>query len=172
MKSYSTKNGRIAIVREAIEEDARALTDVVNSVASEERYIVTEKSREDWDKAVSEIREKKRGLLIVAQVDGKVVGMAHLTKGKWEKNRHVGFLGMVILKGFREIGIGTAMMDYMMGWAIQERLEKISLSVFSTNERAIRLYEKFGFKLEGTINRQYKIEGKYVDELFMRKFLT
>ena len=172
MKSYPTKNGRTVIIREATEKDAKAITDIVNSVASEKRYIVTEKSREDWDKAVSEIREKERGLLMVAQVNGKVVGMGHLTKGKWEKNRHVGFLGMVILKEFREIGIGTAMMDYMMRWARQEQLEKISLSVFSTNKRAIRLYQKFGFELEGTIKRQYKIEGKYVDELFMRKFLT
>jgi len=171
MKPYPTKNGQIVIVREASKEDARAITDVVNSVASEKRYILTEKSREDWDKAVSEIKEKGRGLLIVAQADGKVVGMGHLTKGKWEKNRHVGFLGMVILKEFREIGIGTAMMDYMMRYARQERLEKISLNVFSTNERAIHLYQKFGFKLEGAIKRQYKIEGKYVDELFMRKFL-
>lgn len=172
MKSYPTKNGRTVIIRETCEEDARAITDMINNVASEKRYIVTEKSREDWDKAVSEIREEERGLLIVAQVNGKVVGMGHLTKGKWEKNRHVGFLGMVILKEFREIGIGTAMMDYMMRWAGQEQLEKISLSVFSTNKRAIRLYQKFGFELEGTIKRQYKIEGKYVDELFMRKFLT
>lgn len=171
MKSYPTKNGRVVIVREASEKDARVMTDVVNSVALEKRYIVTEKSREDWDKAISEIREQKRGLLVVAQVNGKVVGMGHLTKGKWEKNRHVGFLGIVILTDFREIGIGTAMTDYMMRWARQERLEKISLSVFSTNKRAIRLYQKFGFELEGTIKRQYKIEGEYVDELFMRRFL-
>lgn len=172
MKSYPTKNGRIVIVREASEEDAKAITDVVNSVASEKCYIVPEKSREDWDKAVSEMRDKGRGLLVVAQVDGKVVGMGHLTKGRWEKNMHVGFLGMVILKEFREIGIGTAIMDYMTRWARQEQLEKISLSVFSTNKRAIRLYQKFGFESEATIKRQYKIEGKYVDELFMRKFLT
>jgi len=118
------------------------------------------------------MRQKERGLLLVAQVNGKVVGMGHLAKGKWEKNRHVGFLGIVLLKGFREIGIGTAMTDYMLRWARQEQLEKLSLRVFSTNKRAIGLYQKFGFESEAVIKRQYKLEGEYVDELFMRKFLT
>jgi RimJ/RimL family protein N-acetyltransferase len=51
-------------------------------------------------------------------------------------------------------------------------LENISLRVFSTNKRAIGLYQKFGFESEGAIKRQYKLEGEYVDEVFMRKFLT
>jgi len=172
MKSYPTKDGRIVVIRDANEKDAKAITDVVNSVASEKRYIFVEKSREDWDNAIIEMKQKERGLLLVAQVKEKVVGMGHLAKGKWEKNRHVGFLGMVLLKKFREVGIGTAMTDYMLRWARQEQLEKISLRVFSTNERAIGLYQKFGFESEAVIKRQYKFEGEYMDELFMRKFLT
>ena len=172
MKSYPTKDGRIVIIREANEEDAKAITDVVNSVASERRYIFIEKSREDWENAISEMRQKERGLFLVAQVKEKVVGMGHLAKGKWEKNRHAGFLGIVLLKRFREVGIGTAMTDYMMRWARQEQLEKISLRVFSTNKRAIGLHQKFGFESEAVIKRQYRLEGEYVDELFMRKFLT
>jgi len=64
------------------------------------------------------------------------------------------------------------MMDYMMEWAsTQEGLEKISLTVFSTNNVAISLYKKFGFITEGRMERHFKIEGKYIDDVAMAKFL-
>ncbi|MDH7563284.1 MAG: GNAT family protein [Candidatus Bathyarchaeota archaeon] len=70
------------------------------------------------------------------------------------------------------MGVGTAMINYLLGWTEKQRgLEKISLSTFSTNLPAIKLYRKFGFKIEGRSRRQYKIHGKYVDEITMGKFL-
>ncbi len=171
MKQYLLKNGRKFTVREANEDDAEAIKNVVNSVASEKYYVVPERSREDWDEAIREVKNRK-GLIIVTQLDEKTVGMAHLVRGKFEKNKHVGFLGISILKEFRKIGIGTAMMKYIMEWARRQKgLEKVSLTVFSTNEAAINLYRTFGFQIEGMSKRQYKIEGKYIDETIMGKFL-
>lgn len=171
MKQYLLKNGQTMTVREANEDDAEAIKNVVNSVASEKYYVVPERSREDWDEAIREIKNRK-GLIIVTQLDEKTVGMAHLVRGKFEKNKHVGFLGISILKEFRKIGIGTAMMQYIMEWARRQKgLEKVSLTVFSTNEAAINLYRTFGFQIEGMSKRQYRIEGKYIDETIMGKFL-
>jgi len=171
MKQYLLKNGQTMTVREANEDDAEAIKNVVNSVASEKYYVVPERSREDWDEAIREIKNRK-GLIIVTQLDEKTVGMAHLVRGKFEKNKHVGFLGISILKEFRKIGIGTAMMKYIMEWARRQKgLEKVSLTVFSTNEAAINLYRTFGFQIEGMSKKQYKIEGKYIDETIMGKFL-
>jgi RimJ/RimL family protein N-acetyltransferase len=172
MKQYLVRSGQRVTVREANEDDAAAIEDVVNRVALEKYYIVPERSRKDWDEVIKEIKGR-RGLIIVAQVDGKTVGMAHLVRGKFEKIRHVGFLGISVLRGFRRTGIGTAMMNYIMGWAEkQEELEKVSLTVFSTNKAAINLYRRFGFKVEGISKKQYKIEGRYIDEITMGKFLT
>jgi RimJ/RimL family protein N-acetyltransferase len=98
--------------------------------------------------------------------------MATLTRGRLEKNKHTAQLGIIILKGFRRMHIGTALMNHLIGWARkQEGLEKISLTVFSTNKPATKLYQKFGFRTEGVSKRQYKIEGKYVDDIIMGKFL-
>jgi len=172
MKQYPLTSRQKVTVREANEDDAVAIKNVVNSVASEKYYVVPERSREDWDEAIREIRNRK-GLIIVAQVNGKIVGMAHLVRGKFTKNKHVGFLGISVLKEFRRIGIGEAMMNYIIEWAQkQDGLEKISLTVFSTNKAAINLYRKFGFAIEGISKKQYKIEGKHVDEITMGRFLT
>jgi len=171
MKQYLLKNGRKVTVREANEDDAEAIKNVVNSVASEKYFVVPERSREDWDEAIREIKRRK-GLIIIAQADEKTIGMAHLVRGKFEKNKHVGLLGISILKEFRRMGVGTAMMNYIMEWARRQKgLEKISLTVFSTNEAAINLYRKFEFQIEGVSKRQHRIEGKYIDETIMGKFL-
>ncbi len=160
MKHYLSKNGKAVTIREAEESDAAAIRSVIDSVASEKYYIAGERSRENWDKTIREIK-KRNSLIIVAQVNHKTVGMACLTTGKFVKNQHVGFLG-----------IGTAMMKYIAEWTkLQEALEKISLTVFSTNKPAIELYKKFGFKIEGVSKKQYRIEGTYIDDVIMAKFL-
>jgi RimJ/RimL family protein N-acetyltransferase len=171
MSKYS-KNEKSLLIREAIETDAVAIRDIVNSVAVEKHYIVQERSREDWDEVIKHLKSNK-GLIIVAQDNMHVVGFATLARGRLEKNKHRADLGIVILKEFRGMGIGTTMMNHMIEWAEkQEGLEKISLTVFSTNKAAINLYRKFGFKIEGVSKKQYKIEGKYVDDITMGKFLT
>ena len=171
MNQNSSQKKSFAI-REANEDDARAIKDIVNSVISEKYYVVPESSRENWSETIREIKDRK-GLIIVAQIGEKTVGMAHLARGKFKKNQHVAYLGITILKGFREIGIGKTMMNHLIEWASkQEELEKISLTVFSTNKPAINLYRKLGFEVEGISKKQYKIEGKYVDEIAMAKFLT
>jgi len=78
---------------------------------------------------------------------------------------------MNVRSDFRDIGIGKAMMDYMIDWAKKNGYEKISLSVFSTNKRAINLYKKFGFEIEGAKKREIKIDEEYVDEILMALFL-
>lgn len=171
MNNSSAKRSESFVLRDAHENDAKAIRNIVNSVASEKWYIGPESSREDWDKTIREIKDRK-GRVIVAEVDGKTVGMAYLVGGKFEKDRHVAFLGITILKESRRMGIGTAMMEQLVKWAkSQGELEKISLRVFSSNAPAINLYRKFGFEVEGISKRQYKIEGQYVDETIMAKFL-
>lgn len=169
---FMSRGKELVIIREADETDDFAIKDVVKSVAAEKYYIVPEDSREDWHETIKEIK-KRKGVIIVAQVKDKIVGMAYLVRGKFEKNKHVASLGITILKSYRQMGIGTAMMNHLLEWAKkQESLEKITLEVFLTNKPAINLYRKLGFEIEGVRKKQYKIGEKYVDEVTMAKFLT
>lgn len=49
----------------------------------------------------------------------------------------------------------------------QLNLNKITLDVVDYNERAVHIYEKLGFKVEGKKEQQYFIQGKYHDSLAM-----
>ena len=49
---------------------------------------------------------------------------------------------------------------------------KLSLRAFSTNPEAIRLYTRFGFEQEGVLRAEFLIEGQYVNDILLAKYLT
>ena len=67
-------------------------------------------------------------------------------------------------------GIGTALMRACVEMADKWlNLTRLELEVYTDNEAAIRLYERFGFEREGTL-RQYAFrDGQYVDSYLMAR---
>ncbi|HSH22343.1 MAG TPA: GNAT family protein [Candidatus Caenarcaniphilales bacterium] len=65
-------------------------------------------------------------------------------------------------------GLGTETAELMLRHAF-ERLElhRVGLSVFSFNTRAIRSYEKVGFRIEGRLREAILRDGRYWDEVQM-----
>ena len=65
---------------------------------------------------------------------------------------------MSISKNYRGIGIGKALLKALLDWAKENPLiEKVSLGVLSTNQRAISLYKQMGFLEEGRLIKEYKL---------------
>ena len=60
--------------------------------------------------------------------------------------QNAGVVGIIIKRGFRNIGIGTAMMHILIEQAERMGLDALTLTVSPTNNRAIHIYEKVGFK--------------------------
>ena len=65
-------------------------------------------------------------------------------------------------------GYGTDAMKIMLRFAFTElNLRRVTLTVFEYNPRAIRSYEKVGFRHEGRLRQMLLKEGKRWDMLFM-----
>jgi RimJ/RimL family protein N-acetyltransferase len=65
-------------------------------------------------------------------------------------------------------GYGTDGMRLALRYAFMElNLERVTLGVFAKNPRAIRSYEKAGFKLEGLERQTIHRDGKSEDVLYM-----
>jgi RimJ/RimL family protein N-acetyltransferase len=164
-------------VRRATGRDLEEFAKIVQSVADEGKYIFTEKVTEDRKRSMGKLFKDRSCLAIFAETGTgrrrKIVGSLTLTRyGDVEKAKHVRVLGMLVAKGHRGMGIGTKLMARALEWAkAQEEVEKIILGVFSNNQRAFHLYEKFGFKVEGVKKKQYYIGGKHEDEIEMALFL-
>lgn len=61
-------------------------------------------------------------------------------------------------------GYGTQVMNQLLVWGFEGmNLERLYLRVFDFNARAIALYEKMGFKREGTMRKMVYRDGAYHD---------
>jgi len=167
------KDGRTVVVRRAIEADAEQLLRNINDVGAEQDWILTESI--PWDPRRE--REWVRGfddrlsVLYVAEVDGRVVGQLDVHISGYPKAKHVANLGIAVVKAYRDRGVGRALMERALAWMEGKGVEKATLEVFSTNTRAIALYKKMGFEVEGVRRKQYKVRGKSVDDVLMAKWL-
>lgn len=166
-------------VRRATARDVEQIAANIQSVADEGRYIWTEKVTEEWKRFLRKTLIKDKGCLVIVAEVGRGRGkrlVGDLTMTRYgqtiKKSQHVRVLAMLLVDGYRERGIGAKMMDYALRWAREQPgVEKVVLGVFSNNERAFRLYEKFGFKVEGVRKRHYYIRGKPEDEIDMALFV-
>lgn len=169
-----TKDARPFFVRRAVPADALVIVANINAVCTEGIYLATERyvPTPQWERVLRQPDESAHLLLLVAEVDGQVVGHCRVFPDEFgQKARHVGDLGIEIIAPFREIGIGTALMKCAIEWARGQGLEKLTLSTFSINLRAINLFKKMGFVVTGVRHRQYKVSGEYVDEILMEQLL-
>lgn len=65
-------------------------------------------------------------------------------------------------------GYGTDVMNVLLRYAFTElNLKRVSLGVFEYNPRAIRSYEKAGFRREGRLRQMLNREGRRWDNLYM-----
>jgi RimJ/RimL family protein N-acetyltransferase len=75
------------------------------------------------------------------------------------------FIGAKHLWG---MGCGTDALRALVHWGFQElNLHRVWLRVFEDNARAIRSYEKIGFRLEGRLRQDRFHRGRYSDTLVM-----
>lgn len=99
-----------------------------------------------------------------------IIGSVGLTVNASHRTRHSGSIGIMIHKDYQNMGVGTALMqaiiDIVDNWLMLIRVE---LSVFEDNERAIHLYEQFGFEKEGLKRLAAIRKGKYENEYLMAR---
>ena len=127
-------------------------------------------SAEQWRKRLAEPPE---GLFsLVACVDNnEVVGQLDLhTFPNRPRRRHVGQIGMAVRDDWQGKGVGTVLMQAAVDLADKWlNLRRLELEVYIDNGPAIRLYEKFGFTIEGTLVDYAFRDGHYVDTYRMAR---
>lgn len=68
-------------------------------------------------------------------------------------------------------GYGTDAMKVLIKFLFDDmNINKIRLSTFSFNERAIKSYKKCGFEIEGVLKEEIFKDGKYYDDIIMSIF--
>ena len=98
---------------------------------------------------------------------GKIIGESVLNEIDWEL-RKANFRIAVFHPQDCGKGIGSWAIKSTLDFAFRElKLHRVELDVFSFNPRAIRAYEKAGFRREGVLRDAVKDGDKYGDDILM-----
>lgn len=89
-----------------------------------------------------------------------------------DKKANVSELGLLIgNKDYWARGVGYAACKLAIDYGFNVmNLRKIYLAVYENNLNAKKLYEKLGFKLEGTLRKHVMADGKFYDKYLMGIF--
>lgn len=159
-------------VRAARPRDAREVVDLIAAVAAEGRFIRTDRMTATPHQYRRRFRGSwtAEGAEIVAVADGRVIG--HLgTAREAGPLAHVASLGMSVERGWRDRGVGAALMAEAIRWARWAAVEKLTLSVFPHNTAALALYRRFGFAEEGRLRAHTRKRYGYEDEVVMARWV-
>ncbi|TYC67154.1 GNAT family N-acetyltransferase [Stappia sp. BW2] len=123
--------------------------------------------RKDVEARVSQSSPDKVSL--VGYLGEKLVAAAGFTRFAGRRG-HAASLGMGVHDDYSGRGIGQAMLGELIeiaeNWMNIHRLE---LTVFADNDPAVRLYQKLGFEIEGTLRDFAFRSGAFVDAYAMAR---
>jgi len=165
------------VIRTVKSKNASSIFHIQKEVVSEGNFLTT--ASEEFNKTVEQQRDwiekilqNDKEIMLVAETPKEIVGWIVFLSQNRIRLSHTGSIGMMIKKDFRSMGIGKLLMKGMLDWAEQNPfIEKVSLGVFSTNERAIALYKSMGFIEEGRKIKEFKINDEYIDDILMYKLV-
>ena len=128
-------------------------------------------SREYWRRRLTENTD--RVYTLVGVIDERIVGTVTVVTSDRPRRKHAGTIAICVHGDWQGKGVGAelmrAILDLADNWLNLTRLE---LEVYADNEAAIRLYERFGFEVEGTLRRHAFRDGEYIDSKVMGRLLN
>lgn len=169
-------NGTTYIIRSAVNKDAKDLSEIRLQIDGETENLDREKGEgyidiQGFETLIKTDTENKKNLFLVAVVNDKIVGFSRCEGNILKRFAHKVEFGVGVLKDYWGHGIGKNLLQESISWADSNGIKKITLNVLETNEKAIKLYEKLGFKIEGILkNDKYLSDDKYYNTIVMGRW--
>jgi len=111
------------------------------------------------------------GAVFGAFARDRMVGIAGFFKPAGRKSTHAGkLISMYVRPEARGSGAALDLVEAVLEHATGQVIQ-VHLGVAAGNEAAIRLYRKAGFEIYGTEPRALFVNGRYIDEHLMVRFL-
>ena len=153
--------------RSARIEDAKWMNEVANDPEAAKYLINVYPTTEHEDReSLKKSLEKGKSKMIIAELDEEAAGCVDVSP-RDGRTRHIAWLGIYVRRQFWGQGVGTALMKEAIRVAKELGCRRLMLGTEEGNERAIRLYRKFGFKTEATCHETTYIDGGWESSYLM-----
>lgn len=165
-------------IREAIPDDAAQLLTVMRQIGQETEFLVMDEAgiqlpEELLALQLADLYESPSNVLFLALVDECIVGTASIKSQPERRIKHIGELGVSILKEYWGLGLGSILIEELLEWAqASQEIFRIELTVQEQNPRALALYEKFGFKKEALIERGARADDGRFLKVWLMSYLV
>ena len=106
-------------------------------------------------------------IMLVAADGERIVANGVIERERIPRLAHRARLTLTVLKDYWGQGIGSRLMEMMIDFCRESGAELVFLECRSDNERAVRLYKKFGFEISGELQRYFKIDGEFYSAFIM-----
>ncbi|TXJ41792.1 GNAT family N-acetyltransferase [Brachyspira aalborgi] len=160
------------IIREADIEDAENVIEYIKIVSDETDFLISDSSERNFT-----VRKEKEFLqniqssilekIFLFEIENKIVGMCSIEGINKIRIKHRVDLAITVLKNYWGNKIGEKLIDYAIEYCKSNCIKKIELTVRIDNERALKLYKKFGFEIEGEIKNFIYLNGNYYNCYYM-----
>ena len=112
--------------------------------------------------------------VLVAEQSGRAVGYTTLGRPTpLESNRHVLHVqGLAVDPTVQRQGIGRGLIEAAVAEATRRGARKLGLRVLDGNTGAQALYAACGFEVEGVLRDEFRLGGRFVDDVLMARTLA
>lgn len=154
------------------ERDLEPVWEMFSTLSDESlQYLlpITRERVEGWFRGLD--YEKALPILGLVDEEGaeRVVAVSSLNFGQMRHNEHVATFGVTVHDDYQNRGLGTRLTEYMIEVARMKGLKRVALEVVTHNSRAISVYRRCGFVVEGMLrmNHWNHVLGEYGDDYVM-----
>ncbi|MET0785818.1 MAG: GNAT family N-acetyltransferase [Paenisporosarcina sp.] len=174
--SNNKKTEEILIIRPVDLEDARSVINLHLTIDRESDFMLFGKDERKLTvqavrKRIGEWKKSLNSGMFVAILNGEFAGFVILNGGTAPRSKHRAALVIGVLSAFYGKNVGTSLMKKAESFAHEAEIQRIELTVVENNERALALYKKMGYTIEGTRLHSLKIGDQFINELYMGKLI-
>ena len=170
-------NGHKLVFRSAEKNDAKMLLPYLKRVCGETRFLLREADEckemtiEQEEAFICNHIESERACLVLAELDGEYIGNASFdVAGGSRRNSQRADIGIALYLDYTGMGIGKKLFALILETIENCGFEAAELTVVEGNNRAIHMYESFGFVEVGRIPNANKYDdGTYAADIHMVK---
>lgn len=172
-ETIELKNKKLITIRQAEIGDAEKLLGCIKQYIPQSEYIpkleqeitLTIEQEKEW---INSFLTNENSLLLIAEYGNEIIGNIDLTGNRRKIMEHTAVIGMGMLREWRNLGLGTALLKSIIQWAKENPLlELIWLQVYTENVSGLNVYRKMGFEDNGIIKNFFKKDKRYFDNLTM-----